>query len=87
MLAIMAQSDPIAKADPGHMVIKYYKEQELALEQGQHERLRFRCEAQVYQGFVTDPKCQEWLQFNSAMSWGLPKSWMLLLPLLPLLAI
>ena len=56
---------PVAK--PGHAIIKYYKEQKSLRQNADLRHLRLRCENQLLQGFITDTKCEKWLQngFNS----------------------
>jgi len=70
LLALSAHAKPVAKAEPGHMVIQYYKEQFEEDTILQNEKLRYRCESQIQSGYVSDPKCQEWIerQFGGAPS-------------------
>ncbi len=58
--AAVAYADPIAQ--PGHAIIKYYKEQAKEREALTNRQLRVRCESQLTQGFVADRRCQEWLE-------------------------
>ena len=59
-------ADPIAQ--PGHLMIKYYQKQVAERERLANHNLQRRCQSQISSGFVTDRRCQEWIEnkFNDA---------------------
>jgi hypothetical protein len=68
MSVLVAECDPVAKPDPGHMVLQYYKDQYAQTQVLSRDKLQLRCESQVYSGFVSDRRCQEWIDqhYNSS---------------------
>ena len=68
-------ANPVSKSDPGHMVIPYYQKRHQEVQKLNHETLRYRCESQLRDGYVSDRKCQEWfeVQFSSAAAVSVPR--------------
>ena len=59
LIAIFCLTLEKSSAKPGHMMLKYYQKQVAAREHGE---LRIRCKSQISRGFVSDRRCQEWIE-------------------------
>ena len=62
LFVVWTFADPVPKPDPGHMVIKYYKDRRAEAQKKNYEKMKYKCEQQRYSGYSGDPQCIEFLK-------------------------